>query len=176
MSLCNKCHDEMHDHFSGGLSNRGRLFMKALAVERGIKISMSNETILVIGLSGSGKTTYCKKHIDDESLCYDLDAIAAAFRLKMPHEESFRPARKMANDFMKGFIIKAHEYARKIFIVRTAPEMDEVERIEPTKIVICKERFVNRPMDDEKEAKERIKTVESYARAVDIELEILDRS
>ena len=137
---------------------------------------MMNETILVIGLPGTGKSTYTKRNMDDASICYDLDAIAAAFRLSNPHEEDHKPARKMANDLFKGFTMKAHEYARRLFIIRTAPTIDQVMQMDPTKIVICKERFEARPMEDEQAARDRINQVESYAKGVNIPLEIIDRS
>lgn len=173
ISLCDKCHDEMHNHFTGDLSKKGMLYLRALAAERGIKVDMKEETIIVVGLRGCGKSTYCKQHMDDNTLVYDLDAIASAFRLKMPHEEYFKPARRMANDFLKGFLVKAHEYCKKIFIIRTAPYIKELEDMEPTRVVICRTRHVVRPMDDEKEALDRIKMIENYCKGRGIGLEII---
>lgn len=171
MSLCNECHDEMHNHYTGGLSKKGMLFLRSLASIKGIPISMKENTILVVGLSGCGKSTYCKKHLDEFSLVYDLDAIASAFRLKMPHEEYFRPARKMANDFLKGFLMKAHDYCKRVFIIRTAPSIREVEEIEPDKVVICKKQYVFREMDDRKSALKRIEELELYCLERGIEIE-----
>lgn len=171
MSLCNECHDEMHNHYTGGLSKKGMLFLRSLAAIKGIPISMKENTILVVGLRGSGKSTYCKKHLDEFSLAYDLDAIASAFRLKMPHEEYFRPARKMANDFLKGFLMKAHDYCKRVFIIRTAPSIREVEEIEPDKVVICKKQYVFREMDDRKSALKRIEELELYCLERGIEIE-----
>lgn len=171
MSLCNECHDEMHNHYTGGLSKKGMLFLRSLASIKGIPISMKENTILVVGLRGCGKSTYCKKHLDEFSLVYDLDAIASAFRLKMPHEEYFRPARKMANDFLKGFLMKAHDYCKRVFIIRTAPSIREVEEIEPDKVVICKKQYVFREMDDRKSALKRIEELELYCLERGIEIE-----
>ena len=174
MSLCNKCHDEMHNHYTGELSKKGMLFLRSVAAVRGIPISMKESTILVVGLRGSGKSTYCKKHLDDMSLCYDLDAIASAFRLKMPHEEYFKPARKMANDFLKGFIAKAHDYCKRVFIIRTAPTIEEVEEIEPDKVVFCKHQYVSRGMGDRYDALRRIANLERYCMEYGIETEFLE--
>ena len=173
LSLCNDCHNEMHNRATGDLSDKGMLFMRSLAMSRGIEISSKASTILVIGLRGSGKTTYCKQHMDDNSLCYDMDAIASAFRLKMPHEEYFKPARKMANDFLKGFLLKAHDYCKRIYIIRTAPQIKELEEIKPDKVVICARQYVNRHMDDRNGAKERIEAVNQYCSHRGIELEIV---
>ncbi len=51
---------------------------------------------LVCGLRGCGKSTYVKEHLTDGALAYDMDAIASAFRLRMPHEEYHEAARHMA--------------------------------------------------------------------------------
>lgn len=174
MSLCYKCHDEMHNRYTGQLSKKGMLFMQALAAARGIKINMSHRTILVIGLRGCGKSTYCKSHLDDYTLCYDMDAIASAFRLKMPHEEYYKPARRMANDFLRGFLVKAHDYCKRVLIIRTAPSIKEFEEIDPDKVVICKHRYVDRPMDDKAGALERIAQIEERCRVLGIDLELLE--
>ena len=104
-------------------------------------------------------------------MVYDMDAIASAFRLKMPHEEYFKPARKMANDFLKGFLMKAHDYCKRVFIIRTAPSIREVEEIEPDKVVICKKQYVFREMDDRKSALKRIEELELYCLERGIEIE-----
>lgn len=154
----------MHNHYTGELSNKGVLFMRSIAAVKGINLNMKEQTILVTGLRGSGKSTYCKKEMDSETLVYDMDAIASAFRLKMPHEEYFKPARRMANDFLKGFLIKAHDYAKKVYIIRTAPPIKEVEDIAPSKVVICKRHYVNREMDDIKSAQQRLDDLENYCK------------
>ena len=173
ISLCNKCHDEMHNHFNGELSQKGRRLLRVTAHMHNIPINTKNETILVVGLRGSGKSTYCKKHLDDESMCYDMDAIASAFRLRMPHEEYYKPARKMANDFLKGFIAKAHDYVRKVYIIRTAPTIKEVQEIDPDKVVMCMQQYITRPMDDRQEALRKLKELSEYCQRAGIECEQL---
>lgn len=160
MSLCDKCHNEMHDRFTKGLSHKGKVFMRAKASEQKIKLTTKKETILVVGLAGSGKTTLAKERMGADAICYDLDAIAAAFRLREPHEENHKPARDMANDFLQGFIVKAHDYAAKVYIIRTAPSEEEFERINPTSVVVCKGQHTQRFMDDPDAARGRIKEIE----------------
>lgn len=173
LSLCNDCHNEMHDRKTDALSIKGMIIMRSLAESRGIEVSTKESTILVIGLSGSGKSTYCRAHMDDSSLCYDLDAIAGAFRLKAPHEEYYKPARKMANDFLQGFVVKAHDYAKRVYIIRTAPTIKELEDIRPDKVVICSRQYDRRHMDDRAGAEKRIEEVNQYCSSRGIELEIV---
>lgn len=175
MSLCNDCHDEMHNHYTGELSKKGMLFLRSLASVRGIPISMKAGTILVVGLPGTGKSSYCRQRMDEFSLCYDLDAIAGAFRLKGPHEEYFRPARKMANDFLKGFLAKAHNYCKRVYIIRTAPTVEELEEINPDKLVICRHQYVSRHMDDKRGAQRKIELLEQHCLEFGIEIEYVDR-
>ena len=172
ISLCSKSHDEMHNHYNGELSKKGMLFLRAIAAVRQIPISCAKERILVVGLTGTGKSTYCKTHMDEFSLVYDMDAIAGAFRLKQPHEEYFKPARRMANDFLKGFLAKAQEYSPRLFIIRTAPTIKEAEDIEPDRIVICTKEYVFREMDDRQKAIERIDELQKHfgRKGVDIEI------
>ena len=174
MSLCDKCHDEMHNHYTGELSKKGMLFLRSIAAVKGINISCKEQTILVVGLRGTGKTTYCKTMMDEYSLCYDLDMIAKAFRLNNPGEEYFKPARRMANDFLKGFVIKAHEYAKKIFIIRTAPTIKEFEEIAPDKIVFCMHQYVFKEMDDRPKAIERLSELQKYCAGKDVEVETIE--
>lgn len=144
--------------------------MNQKALEQGISI-VKELTVLVIGLRGCGKSTYVLNKLDGDSLAYDMDAIASAFRLKKPHEEYYKPARRMANDFLPGFISKVHSYVKKVYVIRTAPTVKEFEMIGPDKLVICRTQYNYREMDDRKAAQERIDTIEEYAKKNNIEIE-----
>ena len=174
ISLCYKCHNEMHNRFNGELSQAGLRLLKTTAIMNDIPYDMTNKTILIVGLRGSGKSTYARKHLDDDSLVYDMDAIASAFRLRMPHDEYFKPARKMANDFLGGFLAKAHEYVKTIYIIRTAPTIREFEQINPSKIVFCMKSYEYRDMDDREGAADRIHTLKEYAETQGIEVDVID--
>lgn len=106
---------------------------------------------LVCGMPGSGKTTYCKNNLGATGLCYDLDALAAAFRLSAPHEEEHRQARALANELLFSFYTHVGIYSRDVYIIRTAPSIDELKRINPDKVVMCRGQFVNRGGDSDTE-------------------------
>ncbi len=95
---------------------------------------------LVIGLPSTGKTSYAKNHLRD-GLCYDLDYLASAFRLRNPHEERHDAAIRMANDIAFGFYRNAREYAKNIIIIRAAPSIEEVEEIKPDKIIVMQHEY-----------------------------------
>lgn len=163
ISLCDKHHNEMHDRFRTGLSKKGLNLLRATAATQGIDIGLKPETILVIGLRGTGKTTYVSKLIDTNALAYDLDAIANAFMLQT-HGDTSKGARHMANDFLLGFVNKAHDYAKKVYIIRTAPKITELEQIRPDKVIICKREYVHKEMDDRQGAQSRIDAIEDYCK------------
>lgn len=119
--------------------------------------------ILIVGLRGCGKSTCAKEIIGDDGMAYDMDAIASAFRLRMPHDEYFAPARKMANDFLFGFLCKVYDYVDNIAVIRTAPRIEEAERIDPDKIIWMRSRYIPRPMDDEDAALRRIHSLISLS-------------
>lgn len=100
--------------------------------------------ILVVGLPGSGKSTWARKILRD-GLCYDLDAIAYAFSLGA---KSNHAARSMANDFLPGFVAKAREYTDRIVIIRTAPTEEELYMIDPSVIVWCQYEYLDRGIQD----------------------------
>lgn len=171
--LCLPCHNAMHNRFTGELSKNGELLQRQTAYNNGIVLNIKPQTILVIGLPGTGKTTYVQKHLDQNSLAYDLDAIAGAFRLRAPHAEIYKPARKMANDFLKGFINKAHDYAKIIYIIRTAPSIKELTMIDPTSLVVCSKVYKASDVVNIKETSERIGYVHDYCVKQGIDVEVL---
>ena len=125
---------------------------------------------LVIGLPGCGKTTWAREHMTDDTLVYDLDAIAAALRLRDPHEEYHAGARHMANDFLFGFLQQVGLYAGNTIVIRTAPTVPQAARMKPDRIVWCRRRYVDRKADDEDELFNRIVTLARWAEQNDVTL------
>lgn len=98
-------------------------------------------------MPGSGKTTYCKNNLGATGLCYDLDALAAAFRLNEPHEEEHKQARALANELLFAFYTHVGIYSKDVFIIRTAPSIEELKRINPDQVVMCRGQYVKRGGD-----------------------------
>ena len=138
ISLNKRTHSRIIHTIKGKLTNEGRKLMMETAFKQGIKL---HEKILVIGKPGSGKTTWVKDHMGPEAIVYDLDHIAAAFRLKEAHAERHNGARRMANALFKAFSARAGEYASRIFLIRTAPTTEELAQIKPDEVILCLGRY-----------------------------------
>lgn len=124
ISLSAEAHNIMHDRHTQRLSDIGEQLRKKVAVERGLE---GKRTVLVIGNPGTGKTTYVRQNLAN-GMVYDLDAIAAALRLTTPKSEEFKPARWLANDLLQGFTEAAHRYVDLVYVIRTAPTIDELKK------------------------------------------------
>lgn len=160
ISLSQSVHDGLHYRVTNELTQDGIDLLKRTARKNNIPIPGKYEMhrTLIIGLPGTGKTTYAKEHMTEDSIVYDLDAIASAFRLKEPHEEYHKAARTMANDFLYGFIERVSEYTNDAIIIKTDPSIRELERIQPDTLIVCSKQYVNHEIDDYSGAIKRIDT------------------
>ena len=127
----------LHEKYTGKLTKLGKALMYQTAAENNIPLKMLT---LVIGMPGSGKSTWVKKHLEG-GIAYDLDYIAGAFRLCKPHEENHAGARRMAAALRRGFISSASEYSNNVFIIRTAPDMNELTETNPDRLIVCRGRY-----------------------------------
>lgn len=137
VSVSRQTHELLHNRITGELSAAGEQLLMETASKRGIKIS---SLTLVVGLPGSGKTTWTRQNLG-EGLCYDLDYLAAAFRLRNPHQERNESARRMANGMAKAFAQNARRYAGSVYMIRTAPRLEEAEDYDPDTIVVCRGQY-----------------------------------
>lgn len=159
ISLSKDSHKELHT-IMGSLSPAGEKLKLETAHKNNIPLC---ERVLIVGLPGTGKTTLAKQIIG-EGLCYDLDYIAAAFRLKVPGKEEHTGARKMANALFKAFAIKAEKYTGRVILIRTAPTIEELEAIEPTRIYECAREYqMKRQGIDIEEKKARLQNAREWA-------------
>lgn len=162
----------LHQTYTHQLTKKGKLLMKETAHINGVKLQMLT---MVIGMPGTGKSTYVKKHLKG-GLVYELDAIACAFRLTVPHaEEIHAGARRMAAQLRQGFLAIAPKYSDNLFIVRTCPSIEEMAETMPDKLVVCTKVHVERPyVYDPLEYKKRIDAAIDFAKNNGIEVEFSD--
>lgn len=170
ISVSRAAHNRLHDRDTNALAEEGIALLKETAELNGIPDPYGPRTILVIGMPGAGKTTYVKKQIGT-GICYDLDYLAAALKLSTPEERGYTsmadPARRMANNMLKGFADGAHRFANRVYIIRSAPTEEEYHTIRPTHLVIARGGYGNGDLTDERRHSlaARIKHCEETARA-----------
>lgn len=137
IAVSRNTHELLHNRVTGELSALGLRLLEETARKQGIQTSTLT---LVVGLPGSGKTTWVQRNLGG-GLAYDLDHLAAAFRLSAPHKERHEAARRMANGMAKAFAQNARRYCGIVYIIRAAPSVEEVEEYEPDRIVICGDSY-----------------------------------
>lgn len=173
ISLSYEAHNMMHDRNTGALSQQGEELRRQTALAMGIE---AERTTLVIGNPGAGKTSYVRQHLGN-GIVYDLDAIAGALRICAPKSERFKPARLLANSLLQGFAEAAHRYVSDVFVIRTAPTMEEFDLIRPTKLVAIYGNYGSSELTDRRrhEIASRIRECVDEAKRLGIELEEIQR-
>ena len=159
----------LHMRYTGRLTKLGKQLMRETALANGVRLKMLT---MVIGLPGSGKSTYVKQHMKN-GLCYELDSIACAFRLTVPHkEEPHAAARSMAASIRRAWLQIAPEYSDNLWIVRTAPDDDELSETMPDKIIVMTKQWVERPYKyDPENYRRQVANAIAWAEANGVEIE-----
>lgn len=162
ISVSRETHEKGLHTIYGNLTEAGERLARETAINNGIKLWTIT---LVVGLSGAGKTTAVKQWIKKDALVYDLDYIAAAFRLAEPKKDDNRAARKMANAMVKSFAANVGKYASRAYIIRTAPTIEETEALNPDKIIYIAGQHVRGTLKQEviDGMKERIAELKEWA-------------
>lgn len=155
VSLSQAAHNEMHDRDTNELTSKGAELLRMTAIKYGIDIPARYDTtwhagaiwkakkLLVCGKPGTGKSTFASDYLGG-GVAYDLDALAAAFRLKGPHEETHEASRRIANELYFGFAQNAENYSERVLVVRTAPTKEELEAFRPDCVVLLSTQRVPR--------------------------------
>lgn len=162
-------HNMLHDRTTGRLSPMGEDLMR----ETGRKVGLEkDETILIIGNPGTGKTELARRILRG-GVAYDLDAIAAAFRLTDPKAERHWPARRLANSMAGQFAEAARRYCGRVIVIRTAPTIEEIEEIRPDRLIALHGNFGNEDLPPERRKKiaNRILEAVRWAKLNGIEVE-----
>lgn len=130
-------HNKLHNRADNKLTELGLKLLRKTSAEREM-LGVTEPMTLVIGMPGTGKSTFARNNCDNNTVVYDLDRIAAAFSMQdLASKDSHNHvnARRMANDLLRGFVSAAPKYAERVIIIRTAPSIEELEMINPDEIV-----------------------------------------
>ena len=170
ISLSYKAHNMMHDRETNKLTQFGEELKREVAEANGI--DTGPELILVIGNPGTGKTTYVAERLRS-GIVYDLDWISGALRLTGPGKDDLKIARWIANDLLIPIVETARKYAKKIYIIRTAPEIEEIQDLDPSRLVVFYGNYNNEDIEPDRRTRiaRRIMDAVKYARHNDIPLE-----
>lgn len=101
ISLCDSCHNKMHNRKYKTLSTLGRKYQALYYRKRDFK--EMTEIVFVVGAPCSGKSTYVKEHIKDNDIVFDYDKLAKAMTNGDNHNNN--PfVRKYLHEFRKTFL------------------------------------------------------------------------
>ena len=120
----------LHNMHSGDLTKEGQKLMIETAFKNGIHLT---ETILVIGMPGTGKRAWVRDHEGTDAIVYSLDEIAKAMRLG---REDHDGARRMANSLFRAFALRGPDFASRVFLIRTMISIQDLSEIQPDRVIM----------------------------------------
>lgn len=106
LSLCNECHNGMHDRNNDTMTDKGIYWQDKIRKELGIEdhdIIEGFRVVVVWGSPASGKTSYVKQHMKQDDMVVDLDNIKQAISLQ-------GKSASMSNLMPVALNIRAHIY------------------------------------------------------------------
>lgn len=153
IAVSDATHELLHIRATNGLSPLGWELLLETAEKNNIPLS---RLFLVIGLPGSGKTTWTKQHLRN-GIAYDMDYLSGAFRLTKPHEDTSASAKKIASSLLIPFAQNARHFSGLVYVIRSAPTIEEFQSIAPDAVVICNRAFhISSRKDYQKISKARL--------------------
>lgn len=166
-------HDKLHNRTDNSLTELGLQLMRKTIRERDI-LGITEQVTLIMGMPGTGKSTFARNNCDSNTIVYDLDRIAAAFSMQEFDSDSIHEnARRMANDLLNGFTANAQRYADKIVVIRTAPPIFELEMINPDMIIFFSGDCNRYGIKDIQRKRDRQRAALSWAEENEIEVKIV---
>lgn len=120
----------LHNMRNGELTKEGKKLMMETAYMNGVHLT---ETILVIGMPGVGKRGYVENNMGRDAIVYDLDTLAAAFRLGQADHDG---ARRMANSLFRAFALRGKDFASRVYLIRTSISIEDISEILPDRVVM----------------------------------------
>ena len=86
VSLCNACHERMHERDSRYLTKLGEYWRRFAQMYKGGQAM--TEITFVIGPPCSGKSTYVKEHAGRNDIVFDYDALVHAMTINSMHDNN----------------------------------------------------------------------------------------
>lgn len=87
ISLCNACHEKMHNRGNGSLTQLGRLYQRGYLMRKGIGGKLA-KVVFVTGAPCSGKSTYVRERAGRNDLVYDLDELVKTLTLNPLYDKN----------------------------------------------------------------------------------------
>lgn len=162
LSLCNTCHDTMHDRNNNTITVKGEHWQNKIRDALGVNdydIIDKFKVVIVWGSPASGKTTYVNNHMVQGDMIVDLDNIKQAISL---HGK----ADSLSNLLGVALDIRSHIYdlidnrqviqAKTVWVIEGLPKQTDRNFIkgklrpnEMIQIKSCEEECINNAMNDD---------------------------
>jgi len=134
ISLCEECHNGMHDRHTGRLTTKGLAWVN--------RMGLGARVVLVWGPPASGKTTYVREHMRDGDMVVDLDRIKEAISMRHRSEVSdeLLPVALSIREHIYGLIERREiPLGTTVWVIAGLADMAErdevIRRLKPDRMV-----------------------------------------